>query len=291
MYKLLKETLKSGRKKKTLNSEKALNLKTAGKDEASDLFPSKLPNQLHLCVYLYYGEGTEETKAMPQWLRAGHCLLQASGPFLTSSFKTPLITLNLRQSKLLCWLKMATAVSPHTSLHGHHPLPCPASPIRKREKPVTTGFPCQQFLQHRRLGSHFSSIFWPREKRNLVQKQSKWEHVSQRVMTEKQSVWPVQDRNSINVPRPGPQNKLVIATSFFVVVLGLFGFWKSKVKKKVWQISLKEFMSLHFNTICKVLLQKWKHNFVFIIVKTQVKVTALYVRWLSNCLIPTLHTC
>lgn len=35
MYKLLKETLKSGRKKKkTLNSEKALNLKTAGKDEA-----------------------------------------------------------------------------------------------------------------------------------------------------------------------------------------------------------------------------------------------------------------
>lgn len=165
--------------KKTLNSEKALNLKTAGKDEAWGLFLSKLPNQLHLCVHLYYGEGTEETQAMPQWLRAGHCLLQASGPFLTSSFKTPLTTLNLRQSKLLRWLTRATAVSPHTSPHSHHPLPCQASPIRKkREKPVTTGFPCQQFLQHRRLDSHFSSIFWPREKRYFVQKQSKGEHVS-----------------------------------------------------------------------------------------------------------------
>lgn len=113
MCKLLKETLKSGRKNPQFwEGSKSEN---SWKYEAWGLFPSKLPNHFHLCVYLYYGEGTKETKAMPQWLRAGHWLLQASRPFLTSYFKTSLIMLNLRQKQTaLLGDNGYSSVIPHT---------------------------------------------------------------------------------------------------------------------------------------------------------------------------------
>lgn len=122
-----------------------------------------------MCIFIHR-EDTEETKAMPQWLRAGHRLLQASRPFLRSNFKTSLIRLNLRQKQTALLADKGYSCALPVRLH--------LSFRKKRETSVTTGFPCQQFLQHRRLGSHFSSIFWPREKGNFVQKQSKWEHVS-----------------------------------------------------------------------------------------------------------------
>lgn len=134
---------------------------------------------------------------MPQWLRAGHCLLQASGPFLTSNFKTPLTMLNLRQSKLLCWLTRATAVSPwHQSTQ---PPPSPLSGFtyhseRRGKNQSQLVFPVNNSSSTEDWAATLVQFSDHGRKEILSRNNLNESTCPQKVVTEKQSVWLAQGR-------------------------------------------------------------------------------------------------